>query len=125
VLRELDASDAVLPPPPLTIMSLSLRVVMNRQKHVNEIVMGSALVYQQGKFITYLLVGIRTNGLYFLVNINDPTPVENLPHEAYSVVRQLDNMSFPMGLNQLLQKHNLRTELAKTERALLNYLISK
>ncbi|RKP25111.1 DNA polymerase family B-domain-containing protein [Syncephalis pseudoplumigaleata] len=105
VLRELDAADAVLPPPPLTVMSLSLRVVMNRQKHANEIVMGSALVYPQ-------------------VNINDPTPVEKLPHEAYSVVRQLDGLPFPMGLGQMLQKQNIRTELAKTERALLNYLIT-
>ena len=51
VLRELDTAGTPLPPPPLTIMSLSLRVVMNRQRHVNEIVVGSGLVYRNGKYL--------------------------------------------------------------------------
>jgi hypothetical protein len=37
--------------PPLVVMSLSLKTVMNFKQHVNEIVIASALVYNQGKAV--------------------------------------------------------------------------
>ena len=47
VLTEVQGAVAK-PSPPLVVMSLSLRTVMNHQKRVNEIVCISALVYNSG-----------------------------------------------------------------------------
>ncbi|KAK9761960.1 DNA-directed DNA polymerase alpha catalytic subunit pol1 [Basidiobolus ranarum] len=91
--------------PPLTVLSLSLKTVMNRQKHANEIVMASTLVYDQ-------------------VPIDSTSSLDKLPCSQYTVVRQLNDMPYPVGFNDQVQRQKWKLEVSRTERALLNYLIA-
>ena len=89
--------------PPLTVMSLSLKTVMNYQKNVNEIVMASALIYQK-------------------VQVDGATPDEDKKKvSVFTTVRQLDAM-FPIQFVEKAQSIGVQTE--KTERGLLNYLLA-
>lgn len=95
--------------PPLVIMSLSLRTVMNHQKRVNEIVAASAMVCKQ-------------------VMIDEPTPIEKQLKTNFNVVRQLNGVPYPAGLNDLINKERQKgnvIHIEKTELALLNLLIAK
>ncbi|KAI8579056.1 hypothetical protein K450DRAFT_175568 [Umbelopsis ramanniana AG] len=95
--------------PPLVVMSLSLRTVMNHQKHVNEIVAASAIICKQ-------------------VMIDEPTPIEKQPKVNFNVVRQLNGVPYPAGLNDLINKERQKgnaIHVEKTEHALLNLLIAK
>lgn len=95
--------------PPLVIMSLSLRTVMNHQKQVNEIVAASAIVCKQ-------------------VMIDEPTPIEKQAKANFNVVRQLNGVPYPAGLNDLLNRERQNgnaIHVEKTEHALLNLLIAK
>jgi DNA polymerase Pol2 len=95
--------------PPLVIMSLSLRTVMNHQKRVNEIVAASAMVCKH-------------------VMIDEPTPIEKQLKTVFNVVRQLNGVPYPAGLNDLINKERQKgnvIHIEKTELALLNLLIAK
>lgn len=95
--------------PPLVVMSLSLRTVMNHQKHVNEIVAASAIVCKK-------------------VMVDEPTPVEKQEKIKFNVVRQLNGVPYPAGLNDLINKERKKgntIHVEKTELALLNLLIAK
>ncbi|ORX91154.1 hypothetical protein K493DRAFT_409457 [Basidiobolus meristosporus CBS 931.73] len=97
--------DNMKPTPPLTVLSLSLKTVMNTQKHANEIVMASTLVYDQ-------------------VPIDSTSYMDKLPCSQYTVVRQLNEMPYPVGFSDQVQKQKWKLEISRTERALLNYLIA-
>ncbi|KAJ2960289.1 hypothetical protein NQZ79_g4309 [Umbelopsis isabellina] len=95
--------------PPLVVMSLSLRTVMNHQKHVNEIVAASAMVCKK-------------------VMVDEPTPVEKQEKVKFNVVRQLNGVPYPAGLSDLINKERKKgntIHVEKTELALLNLLIAK
>ncbi|RUS21275.1 DNA polymerase family B-domain-containing protein [Endogone sp. FLAS-F59071] len=89
--------------PPLVVMSLSMRTVMNHQKHMNEIAIIGAVVFQQ-------------------VNIEDMTPIEKQPKQAFTVVRHLDDIPFPF-LPGALHRQQPQIRVEKTELAMMNYLI--
>ncbi|KAI9317482.1 DNA polymerase family B-domain-containing protein [Dichotomocladium elegans] len=95
--------------PPLVVLSISLRTIMNHKKTENEIVAASGLVF--------------TN-----VNINDPTPIDKLEKQRFAVVRQLGQAPFPAGFLDAIEaerRHGLRINTERLESALLNYLIAK
>ncbi|GAA5813555.1 hypothetical protein MFLAVUS_007037 [Mucor flavus] len=96
--------------PPLVVMSLCLRTIMNAKKNVNEIVAASALVCDQ-------------------VKVDDTTPLEKQSKMRFTVVRQLDNSPYPANFLEAVSKErktngfSIQTE--RTESALLNFLIAK
>ncbi|KAI7858123.1 DNA polymerase family B-domain-containing protein [Circinella umbellata] len=95
--------------PPLVILSLSLRTVMNHQKNQNEIVAASGLVCTQ-------------------VQIDEPTPIEKQPKTRFTIVRQLSNTPYPAGFNDIVareRKTGFALQVERTENALLNCLIAK
>ncbi|ORZ24563.1 DNA polymerase family B-domain-containing protein [Absidia repens] len=96
--------------PPLVIMSLSLRTVLNKQKNANEIVAASALVCKN-------------------VKIDEPTPIQNQVKIRFTAVRQLSNTPFPPGFQDALAKerklNNTTIQVERTESSLLNYLIAR
>ncbi|KAI9032680.1 hypothetical protein CLU79DRAFT_727437 [Phycomyces nitens] len=96
--------------PPLVVMSLSLRTLINHQKNVNEIIAASAHVCTQ-------------------VKIDEPTPVDKQERMRFTVVRQLGNKPYPAGFNDIVAKekqHNgFSVQVERTEFSLLNYLIAK
>eukprot|EP00158_Paraphelidium_tribonemae_P009385 Partr_v1_DN28851_c0_g1_i2_m34433 putative DNA polymerase len=91
--------------PPLTVMSINLKSVMNYHKNINEIVMASCLVYDK-------------------VMVDGATPEESKNNvSVYTVVRQLENNMFPMGFVEKTENRSNRIEAVKSETALLNYLL--
>ncbi|KAF7726453.1 DNA-directed DNA polymerase alpha catalytic subunit pol1 [Apophysomyces ossiformis] len=96
--------------PPLVVMSLSLRTVMNSQKNTNEVIAASAMVCNQ-------------------VQIDQPTPVEEQTKTRFTVVRQLTDVPYPAGFNDAVAKERQQNGFAihveRTESSLLNFLIAK
>ncbi|KAL0089598.1 hypothetical protein F4703DRAFT_1914916 [Phycomyces blakesleeanus] len=96
--------------PPLVVMSLSLRTLINPQKNVNEIIAASAHVCTK-------------------VKIDEPTPVDSQERMRFTVVRQLGNKPYPAGFNDMVTKEKTRNgfsvQVERTEFSLLNYLIAK
>lgn len=95
--------------PPLVVMNLSCKTVMNHQKHVNEVVMASALVYHN-------------------VPMEGEIDQGQLVKSQHTVVRQLEDVPFPLGFQELVQQqaaNGSRIEVSKNERALLGYLIAQ
>ncbi|KAI8147542.1 hypothetical protein BJV82DRAFT_654233 [Fennellomyces sp. T-0311] len=95
--------------PPLVVLSLSLRTIMNHQKNQNEIVAASGLVCTQ-------------------VQIDEPTSIESQPKTRFTILRQLNNTPYPAGFNNLLtreRQNGLAIQTERTENALLNCLLAK
>lgn len=96
--------------PPLVVLSLSLRTIMNEKKNVNEIVAASALVCNQ-------------------VQIDDTKSIEAQTKMRFTVVRQLENKPYPASFLEAVTKerkeNGLLIQAERTETALLNYLIGK
>ncbi|CAO3621927.1 unnamed protein product [Cunninghamella blakesleeana] len=96
--------------PPLVIMSLNLRTVLNKQKNINEIVAVSGLVCNQ-------------------VNIDEPTPIEDQQKQRFTAIRQLSNTPYPPGFQDLVNKERKQSktviQLERTEASLLNYLLAR
>ncbi|KAJ8662546.1 hypothetical protein O0I10_001507 [Lichtheimia ornata] len=95
--------------PPLVVLALSLRTVMNHQKNENEIVAASGLVCNQ-------------------VQIDEPTPLEAQSKSRFTIVRQLANTPYPAGFNEAAareKKLGFPIQVERTENALLNCLIAK
>ncbi|TFK51987.1 hypothetical protein OE88DRAFT_1658731 [Heliocybe sulcata] len=96
-------SDAPKDIPPLTIMSLSLRTVVNHHENKREIVCATARTWSN-------------------IQIDDPTPPEALPCTSNTFVRPLDR--FPPNF-EFAAKKNSKGSIAtmKNERMLLNSLL--
>ncbi|KAI9204886.1 DNA polymerase family B-domain-containing protein [Polychytrium aggregatum] len=105
VMREGEGEDkAPREIPPLVVMSMSLRTVMNHQKHANEIVALSCLVYNE-------------------VNIEDASGTKPQA-TSFTAIRQLNNMPFPLGFGDLIKKQHCRIECMPNESAILNFLLA-
>ncbi|KAJ1909617.1 DNA-directed DNA polymerase alpha catalytic subunit pol1 [Tieghemiomyces parasiticus] len=92
-------------PPPLTIMTVNLKTMINPQRTGNEIVAAHLLVNRQ-------------------VQVDGPADIRTLPSEQYTVVRALTGGFLPVGMATALQKQQMKVELARNEQALLNYLMA-
>lgn len=90
--------------PPLTVMSLSVRTIVNHVQNKREVVCATARIWQN-------------------LNIDDPTPPEKLPCTVQTVVRPLEK--FPPNF-EARAKSNMRGTItaAKNERMLLSNLIT-
>ncbi|KAI9281846.1 DNA polymerase family B-domain-containing protein [Sporodiniella umbellata] len=97
--------------PPLTIMSISLRTIMNSKKNANEIVAASALV---------------CNG----VQIDDTKSLDEQNKMRFAVVRQLEGKPYPAGFlemttNEKKKAGGFSIQTERTEASLLNFLIAR
>ncbi|KAI8642206.1 DNA polymerase family B-domain-containing protein [Parasitella parasitica] len=97
--------------PPLVVMSLCLRTIMNEKKNVNEIVAAGALVCDK-------------------VQIDDTTPIEKMDKARFSVVRQLNGKPYPanfteVAMNEKKKSGGLAIQVERTEASLLNFLLAK
>ncbi|KZS94508.1 DNA polymerase alpha catalytic subunit [Sistotremastrum niveocremeum HHB9708] len=89
--------------PPLTVMSLSIRTIVNHQENKQEIVCASARIW--------------TN-----MAVDDPTPPDQLPCSVHTYVRPLDK--FPPNFEAASQSGKRRLmHPVKSERLLLNSLL--
>lgn len=92
--------------PPLNVMSLNFRFVMNHSKKSNEIVAASMLVFQNVPM--------------------DNSPANIIP-KSFNAIRQLTDVPLPHGIDELaaeLRNDGKTVEILRNEKALLNYLIA-
>ncbi|XP_047424576.1 DNA polymerase alpha catalytic subunit isoform X2 [Mugil cephalus] len=94
-----------LPPPPVTIMSISLKTVQNPKTHHNEIVSLAALVHYQ-----------------FHMDKAPPQP----PYQThFCVVSKPADCIYPYDFKEAVKKKNGKVEIAATERTLLGFFLAK
>ncbi|WOO77500.1 DNA polymerase alpha catalytic subunit [Vanrija pseudolonga] len=89
--------------PPLTMMSISLRTIVNHRENKTEILVASVRTWEG-------------------VNIEDPTPPEKQPSSVTTIVRPIEK--FPPGLEQRARSERSPFQAVKAERALLNSLLA-
>ncbi|XP_034562233.1 DNA polymerase alpha catalytic subunit [Notolabrus celidotus] len=94
-----------LSPPPITVMSISLKTIQNPKTHHNEIVSLAALVHYQ-----------------FHMDKAPPQP----PYQAhFCVVSKPADCIFPYDFKDAVRKKNGKVEIAATERTLLGFFLAK
>eukprot|EP00937_MAST-01D_sp_MAST-1D-sp2_P000600 g600.t1 len=102
------------PAPPLAVMSLSMKTVLNPRTHTHEVVAASAMLQQQ-------------------VNLDGPTPDWDKRLQHFTVIRPLGtsvggNTPFPHDFRQIVQrdpKLRRNIEITPNERGLLSYFLAK
>lgn len=94
-----------LAPPPVTVMSISLKTVQNPKTHQNEIVSLAALIHYQ-----------------FHMDKAPPKP----PYQThFCVVSKPSDCIFPYDFKDAIRKKNGKVEIAATERTLLGFFLAK
>uniref|UniRef100_I3KAC7 DNA polymerase n=1 Tax=Oreochromis niloticus TaxID=8128 RepID=I3KAC7_ORENI len=94
-----------LPPPPLTVMSISLKTVQNPKTHQNEIVSLAALIHYR-----------------FHMDKAPPQP----PYQThFCVISRPADCIFPYDFKEAVRKKNGKVEIASTERTLLGFFLAK
>ncbi|XP_069007702.1 DNA polymerase alpha catalytic subunit isoform X1 [Embiotoca jacksoni] len=94
-----------LPPPPVTVMSISLKTIQNPKTHQNEIVSLAALVHYE-----------------FHMDKAPPQP----PYQThFCVISKPADCIFPYDFKEAVRKKNGKVEIASTERTLLGFFLAK
>ncbi|XP_068200124.1 DNA polymerase alpha catalytic subunit [Antennarius striatus] len=94
-----------LSPPPVIVMSISLKTVQNPKTHQNEIVSLAALVHYQ-----------------FHMDKAPPQP----PYQTHiCVVSKPSDCIFPYDFKEVVKKKNGKVEIAASERTLLGFFLAK
>ncbi|XP_062235856.1 DNA polymerase alpha catalytic subunit isoform X1 [Platichthys flesus] len=94
-----------LTPPPITVMSISLKTIQNTKTHHNEIVSLAALVHYE-----------------FHMDKAAPRP----PYQThFCVVSKPADCIFPYDFKEAIRKKNGKVEIAATERTLLGFFLAK
>lgn len=94
-----------LAPPPVTVMSISLKTVQNPKTHQNEIVSLAALIHCR-----------------FHMDKAPPQP----PYQThFCVVTKPTDCIFPYDFKEAVRKKNGKVEIATTERTLLGFFLAK
>ncbi|KAJ7574363.1 hypothetical protein C8J56DRAFT_839134 [Mycena floridula] len=88
--------------PPLTVLSLAVRTIVNHRENKQEVVCCTARIYHN-------------------MNIDDPTPPEKIPCTVHTFVRPLDR--FPKDFERKAQEKNKGISPMANERMLLNNLL--
>lgn len=107
--------------PPLTVMSLSVRSIVNHQQNNREVVCTTARIWSNSKCL-----GCRLDSdvhiVSYVVQLEDPTPPETLPCSVHTFVRPLDR--FPPQF-EARAKANVKGVIMPmhNERVLLNNLL--
>ncbi|XP_075377020.1 DNA polymerase alpha catalytic subunit isoform X4 [Mycteria americana] len=93
------------PPPPLVVMSLSMKTTQNPKSHQNEIVAVAALIHQK-----------------FPLDKAPPQP----PFQThFCAVSKPNDCIFPYDFKEAIKKKNAKIEIAATERTLLGFFLAK
>uniref|UniRef100_A0A8B9F9U7 DNA polymerase n=1 Tax=Amazona collaria TaxID=241587 RepID=A0A8B9F9U7_9PSIT len=92
-------------PPPLVVMSLSMKTTQNPKTHQNEVVALAALIHQK-----------------FLLDKAPPQP----PFQThFCVVSKPSDCIFPYDFKEAIKRKNAKIEIAATERTLLGFFLAK
>ncbi|KAI7829018.1 DNA polymerase family B-domain-containing protein [Gamsiella multidivaricata] len=99
-----DSSD--LPPPPLCVMSLSLRTVLNPKDKSNEVVAASTSVYHE-------------------VRLDEPVENNRRIVSKQTYIRKLETSPFPPMFDDVIKKSKVKIVKQASERSLLNLLLAR
>jgi DNA polymerase alpha subunit A len=108
---ELDKPDLVkvaydqAPPPPLVVMSIAMKTVLNSKTHTNEIVAIGSLVNTT-------------------VHINKAAPKQHFQSHV-ACVRKLNDQIFPHGFSTQAEKQRTKIEVTSSERGMLAFFLAK
>ncbi|ORY24867.1 hypothetical protein BCR39DRAFT_312260 [Naematelia encephala] len=102
-VNPLSESDAPKETPPLTIMSIALRTIVNHRENKTEILCATTRTWEG-------------------CSIDDPTPPDRQPSQLATIVRPIEK--FPPGLEQRARSERSPFQTVKAERALLNSLLA-
>jgi DNA polymerase alpha subunit A len=92
--------------PPLTIMSIAMRTILNVKDNKQEILAISARIYQN-------------------VSLSDTTPPEKLPCQTFTIMRPA-GIQFPIGFEGLMKSRAKGlVKLVKQEQEILNFFLAK
>jgi DNA polymerase alpha subunit A len=100
VLSNSDNLDA----PPMTLMSLSLRTTFNAKDNRQEILMASAMIYDN-------------------FSLTDTTSIDDMPCKSFTIMRP-NGAAFPIGFESEVAKLKGNFSLMKTEKELLSLLMA-
>ena len=100
VLGESDNLEA----PPLTLMSIALRTMMNEKDNKQEILLASARIYEN-------------------ISLTDTTPAEKLPCKTLTIMRPVAD-GYPTGFKMDVEKHVGNVKMEKTEQGLLSLFMA-
>ncbi|XP_066879086.1 DNA polymerase alpha catalytic subunit isoform X2 [Kogia breviceps] len=92
-------------PPPLVVMSLSMKTMQNAKTHENEIIAVAALVHH-----SFAL---------------DKAPPQPPFHSHFCVVSKPKDCIFPYDFKEGIKEKNVKVEVAATERTLLGFFLAK
>lgn len=98
--------DKQKPPPPLKVMSISMKTIYNSSSNQNEIVTLSAIMHTK-------------------VAADKPTELTDGQIIYFSTIRKLEGVALPYEFDKYLKKKLSSTEIAVSERALVNYFLTK
>ncbi|KAM6151481.1 DNA polymerase alpha catalytic subunit [Rhynchocyon petersi] len=97
--------DSGPPPPPLVVLSFSMKTMQNAKTHQNEILAMAALVHHS-----------------FALDKSPPQP----PFQShFCVVSKPKDCIFPFAFKEVINKKNVKVEVAATERTLLGFFLAK
>ncbi|CAK7221044.1 DNA-directed DNA polymerase alpha catalytic subunit pol1 [Sporothrix curviconia] len=92
--------------PPLTLMSLAMRMVYDAKSKKQEVMAVSARIYEN-------------------VGLSDPTPADKLPCRTFTVIRPRE-AAFPVGFDTMAKSRGRGTiRLANTEAEILSYFLAQ
>ncbi|XP_040856079.1 DNA polymerase alpha catalytic subunit isoform X1 [Ochotona curzoniae] len=92
-------------PPPLVVMSFSMKIMQNAKNHQNEIIAVAALVHHS-----------------FALDKAPPQP----PFQShFCVVSKPKDCIFPYAFDEVIKEKNVKVEVAATERTLLGFFLAK
>ncbi|KAG9067392.1 DNA-directed DNA polymerase alpha catalytic subunit pol1 [Linnemannia hyalina] len=94
-----------LPPPPLVVMSLSMRTVINPKDKTNEIASVSTSVYHE-------------------VRLDDPVESSRRNVSKQTYIRPLTTSPFPVGFDRVVESSKVKILKQPSERTLLNLLLA-
>ncbi|XP_048588403.1 DNA polymerase alpha catalytic subunit [Nematostella vectensis] len=92
-------------PPPLVVMSLSMKTLMNSRTHTQEVLAVSALVHQE-------------------VAVDKAAPKDKFQYRFCAVSKPSDKM-YPFDFKDIIKKKHLKIDVMASERALLAFVVAK
>lgn len=106
--------------PPLTLMSLSMRSVVNHQSNTREIVAVSTRVWENSQS-PFFRLSVASFSEFNSDKIDDTVPPEQLPSLSHTVVRPLGK--YPNGFETKARGQKNKIVPAASERALMGILL--
>ncbi len=114
-----EESSATKETPPLTMMSISIRTIVNHRENKTELLCVTTRTWEGCK-PTIRITSKKTD--MRLGNIDDHTPPDRLPSQLNTIIRPIEK--FPPGLEARAKTERSPFQTVKAERALLNSLLA-